>query len=144
MENSFIDYINCIQQNKINEITYINSLSEEVLKIIEEPDEKNKNIYSIKIIPFLQKFILFNEKEIKNDKKDNDNNIIIEYNGYSIFNHKVFSDEIDLSQKLKVETIKPYINKILSLNFNNITVNINKLSLSLLITSLIEKILVYT
>ena len=142
MENSFIDYINCIQQNKINEITYINSLSEEVLKIIEEPDEKNKNIYSIKIIPFLQKFILFNEKEIKNDKKDNDNNIIIEYNGYSIFNHKVFSDEIDLSQKLKVETIKPYINKILSLNFNNITVNINKLSLSLLITSLIEKILV--
>ena len=84
MENSFIDYINCIQQNKINEITYINSLSEEVLKIIEEPDEKNKNIYSIKIIPFLQKFILFNEKEIKNDKKENDNNIIIEYNGYSI------------------------------------------------------------
>ena len=66
----------------------------------------------------------------------------MEYNGYSIFNHKEFSDEIDLSKKLKVETIKPYINKILFLNFNNITVKINKLSLSLLITSLIEKILV--
>ena len=146
MENSFINYINSLKQNKNIDINYVNSLSEEVINIIEIPDKPNEiiNINSIEIIPFLKQFIILDEKEKSKDNQKNNknkNNIIIEYNGYSIFNHQEFSDEIDLTQKIKVDTIKPYINKILSLKYN-ISAKYNKISLSLLITSLIEKILV--
>ena len=143
MEKDFIDYINNIKQNKINQINIINSLSEEVLTIIQEPEESNKviNINSIKLIPFLQKYISFDTNDANEDNIET--NLIINSNGYSVFNHKEFSDEIDLTKKIKVETIKPYINKILSLKYNmKLNVKVNKLSLSLLITSLIENILV--
>ena len=143
MENDFIDYINNIKQNKINQINNINSLSEEVLNIIQEPEESKKtiNINSIKLIPFLQKYISFDTNDANKDNIET--NLIINSNGYSVFNHKEFSDEIDLTKKIKVETIKPYINKILSLKYNmKLNVKVNKLSLSLLITSLIENILV--
>ena len=143
MEKDFIDYINNIKQNKINQINNINSLSEEVLTIIQEPEESNKviNINSIKLIPFLQKYISFDTNDANEDNIET--NLIINSNGYSVFNHKEFSDEIDLTKKIKVETIKPYINKILSLKYNmKLNVKVNKLSLSLLITSLIENILV--
>ena len=140
MENSFIDLISNIKQNKHNDISYINSLSEEVIKIIQEPKDINKmNIDSLELIPLFQQFISFNKSELNN--KINENNLIINSNGYSIFNYKEFSDEIDLTNKISVEEIYPYITKILSLNFN-LSVKINKLSFSLLITSFIENILV--
>ncbi len=154
MEKNFFDYINNIRQNKINEINYVNSLSEEVLNIIKESEESNSTnsaICSIKLIPFLEKYITFNtkeenENENKNKNKNKDtieNNIIIQSNKeYSILNHSEFSNEIDLTTKIKVETIRPYITKILSLKFNNFEINVNKLNFSLLITSLIENILV--
>ena len=140
MENSFIDLISNIKQNKHNDISYINSLSEEVIKIIQEPKDINKmNIDSLELIPLFQQFISFNKSELNN--KINENNLIINSNGYSKFNYKEFSDEIDLTNKISVEEIYPYITKILSLNFN-LSVKINKLSFSLLITSFIENILV--
>ena len=140
MENSFINYIDNIKQKKKYETGYINSISEEVLKIIQEPERIDKiNVNSLQIVPLFQKFISFNKNEFT--KNINENNLIINSNGYSIFNYKEFSDEIELTKKISVEKIYPYIIKILSLDFN-LSVNINKLSFSLLITSFIENILV--
>ena len=143
MEQSFLDYINNIKQNKLNQENYINSLSQEVLNIIKEPNELNKliNINSFKLIPYFEKFLFFeNKSESKNEI--NDNNIIIYNNDYSILNYKEFEFDLDLTNKIKPEELDLHIKKLLSIKFSNISTKVNKLSLSLFITSLIEKILV--
>ena len=139
MEN-FFNYINSIKQNKINDSKYINSLSDEVLNIFQELNEnKIVNVYSFKVIPFFQQFISFDKFDLS--EKTNTNKFITNSKDYSVFNYNEFSEEIDLTKKITVEEIIPYIQKILSTKYNLI-VNINKLSLCLLITSFIERILV--
>ena len=142
MEGSFFDNINNIKQNEINQQKYINSLSQEVLNIIINQNESNKliNINSFKLIPFFDKFVFFEDKsEIKIEIT---NNLIITNNEYSIINYKEFSFNIDLTNKIKPDELEVHVQKLLSIQFGNINTKFNKLSLSLFITSLIEKLLV--
>ena len=131
MQDSYDEYIKLLRIHQVPHDQQVNSLSDEVQEIIKE-GEKDEQCVSLKLQPFLQQFVTFEEGNGSNEL------ITTDTHGYSVFNVDAFADEIDLNKKVTIDILKPYIKQLLSIRYKPL-LQCNKLSLCLMITTIIEK-----